>query len=260
MTLQKWMKSPKGYVAMAMTAYLVIASMAVFDIKGIIHGLVAVGVAMIVDVLFGLVNRKKRMLPDGAIITGLIVALILSTSASWVVVAATVILAIVSKYVLVSRKKPIFNPAAMGLLLSVLIFGTGESWWGAFGDLPVWMLAFLFIGGYAITGRVNKFPQIFSFLGTYFVLLSLMGLFHTGDAGNALRAPFINAVLFCGFFMVTDLPTSPAKTKDQLVFGVLASVVGALVYGLFGGLMYLFIGLLCANLYHFLRTRYTFFL
>ncbi|MHA7583644.1 RnfABCDGE type electron transport complex subunit D [Paenibacillus vandeheii] len=260
MTLQQWIKSPKGYVAIAMVAYLVIASMATFDIKGITHGLVAVGGAIVADVLFSLVNRKKRMLPDGALITGLIVALILSTSTSWVVVVATVILAIVSKYVLVYRKKPIFNPAAMGLLLSVLIFGAGESWWGSFGDLPVWMMVLLFAGGYAITGRVNKFPQVFSFLGTYFVLLLLMGLFHTGDAGDALRTPFINAVLFCGFFMVTDLPTSPAKTKDQLVFGILAAIVGALIYGLFGGLMYLFIGLLCANLYHFLRTRFAIFL
>ncbi|WP_339304762.1 RnfABCDGE type electron transport complex subunit D [Paenibacillus sp. FSL R5-0519] len=259
MTLQQWIKSPKGYVVMVLTAYLVIASLVAFDIKGIVHGVVAVGVAVVVDMMFGLVNQKKRITPDGALITGLLVALILSTSVSWGIVAATVILSIVSKYVLVSRKKPIFNPAALGLMLSVMIFGAGESWWGAFGDLPIWMMVFLLLGGYRVTGRVNKFPQIFSFLGTYFVLMLVMGLLHTGDAGDALRAPFINAVLFCGFFMVTDLPTSPAKTKDQFVFGILAASVGALIYGLFGGLMYLFVGLLCANLYHFLRVRFAMF-
>lgn len=259
MTIKQWIKSPKGYVSIVMVVCLVTASLAALNIIGIVHGLIAVGTAIIVDVLFGLVNRKKRMIPDGAFITGLIVALILSTSTSWEVVAATVILAIVSKYVLVSRKKPIFNPAALGLLLSILIFGTGESWWGAFGDLPVWMMALLLAGGYMVTGRVNKYPQVFAFLGTYFVLLLVMGLLHTGDAGDALRTPFINALLFCGFFMVTDLPTSPAKSKDQLVFGIVAAVVGALIYSLFGGLMYLFIGLLCANLYHFLRTRFAIF-
>jgi hypothetical protein len=31
--------------------------------------------------------------------------------------------------------------------------------------------------------------------------------------------------------------------------------VGAVVYGLFGGLMYLFIGLLIGNLYHLLKRR-----
>ncbi|GGH71044.1 hypothetical protein GCM10008014_56050 [Paenibacillus silvae] len=259
MTIKQWIKSPKGYVSISISVCLVIASLAALDMKGIVHGLVAAGTAIIVDMMFGLVNRKKRLMPDGALITGLIVALILSTSTSWKVVAATVILAIVSKYVLVSRKKPIFNPAALGLLLPVLIFGTGESWWGAFGDLPVWMIGLLLAGGYMVTGRVNKFPQVFAFLGTYFTLLLMMGLLHTGDAGDALRTPFINALLFCGFFMVTDLPTSPAKYKDQLVFGIVAALVGALIYSLFGGLMYLFIGLLCANLYHFLRARFAIF-
>ncbi|WP_342416430.1 RnfABCDGE type electron transport complex subunit D [Paenibacillus sp. FSL R10-2782] len=255
MTIKQWSKSPKGYVAMVITAYLLIASIAEHDMAGMIHGIVAVGAAVAVDILCGLMRQRKRMLPDGAFITGLLIALVLSTATSWPVVAATSAIAIVSKHLLVYRKKPIFNPAAFGLLLSILIFGSGQSWWGAFGDLATWMIAFLLIGGYVITDRVNKFPQVFSFFGTFFVLLFLIGRFHLGDASDALRPPFINAALFFGFFMLTDLPTTPAKMKDQIVFGILVAFVGAAVYDLFGGLMYLFIGLLLANLYHVLKSR-----
>jgi Na+-translocating ferredoxin:NAD+ oxidoreductase RnfD subunit len=255
MTANQWIKSPKGYVAIAMTAYLLIASIGSQDMKGIINGLVAVGVSLVVDILYCLIEKRKRIVPDGAVITGLIISLILSTTTAWPIVAATAAISILSKHILVHKKKPIFNPAVVGLLLSILIFQTGQSWWGAFGDFPAWTIVFLVIGGYAVTNRVNKYPQVFSFLGMSFVLLFLMSYFNVGDASDALRPPFINATLFFGFFMLTDPPTSPAKVKDQIIFGILAAVSGTIVYGLKGGLMYLFIGLLIGNLYQFLKAR-----
>lgn len=254
MTANQWIKSPKGYVAIALTAALLAASIGTQDIRGIINGIVAVGVSAAADILCCLMAKRKRIVPDGAVITGLIISLIMSVTASGFIIAATAAISILSKHLLVYRKKPIFNPAAFGLLMSILVFGTGQSWWGAFGDLPAWTVMFLLIGGYAVTSRVNKYPQVFSFLGTLFVLLFLMGHFNVGDASDALRPPFINAALFFGFFMLTDPPTSPAKVKDQLIFGSLAAAAGTVVYGLFGGLMYLFIGLLLGNLYHFLKA------
>ncbi|MBB6674451.1 RnfABCDGE type electron transport complex subunit D [Cohnella nanjingensis] len=257
MTLRQWFKSPKGYVAIAMAAYLLIASAWSQDIKGMINGLIAVGAALVVDVICCLIEKRKRILPDGAVITGLIIALVLGTTTSWPIVAGTAAISILSKHLLVHRKKPVFNPAAFGLMLSIPIFHAGQSWWGAFGDLPAWGVALILIGGYIVTDRVHKFPQIFSFFGFFFLALFLMGHYSVGDAADALRPPFINAALFFGFFMLTDLPTSPAKVIDQIVFGILAAAAGAAVYGAFGGLMYLFIGLLLANLYHLLKIRLT---
>jgi Na+-translocating ferredoxin:NAD+ oxidoreductase RnfD subunit len=255
MRANQWIKSPKGYVVIALAAYLIIASIGSQDMKGITNGIIAVGVSLAADSLCCLIKRRKRIMPDGAVITGLIISLILSTTTSWTIVAAVAAISILFKHVLVHKKKPIFNPAALGLLLSILIFRTEQSWWGAFGDLPVWTVMLLSIGGYAVTNRVNKYPQVFSFFGAFFILLFLMGHYDVGDAADALRPPFINAALFFGFFMLTDPPTSPAKVKDQIIFGILAAVAGAVVYGLFGGLMYLFIGLLMGNLYHLLKSR-----
>jgi Na+-translocating ferredoxin:NAD+ oxidoreductase RnfD subunit len=113
------------------------------------------------------------------------------------------------------------------------------------------MIIFLLLGGYLVAERVNKFPQVFSFLGTFFVLLLLFGQVNTTAASDALRSPFINAALFFGFFMLTDPPTSPAKYKNQVLFGVLTAVAGMIVYVIFGGLTYLFIGLFAGNLYSY---------
>lgn len=255
MTLQKWLKTPKGYVAVIMLAYLLIASIGYKSLLGMRNAFVAVIAAVVVDILCNNFKNRHSSIPDGAVVTGFIISLILGSSTSIFAVAVTAMIAILSKHLLTYKKRPIFNPAAFGLLLSVLFFHTGQSWWGAFGDLPVWTLVFILVGGYIVTNRINKFPQVFSFLFTSFILLVLMGHFNIGDAVDALRPPFINATLFFGFFMLTDLPTSPAKEKDQVLFGVLTAAVGTVIYGMFGGLMYLFIGLCIGNLYYFQKKR-----
>ncbi|WP_083402028.1 RnfABCDGE type electron transport complex subunit D [Bacillus sp. MUM 116] len=256
MSGKKWLKTPKGYVTTAMVFYLIIASIGSKSIQGIENSIVAIGASFIVEyILCRVLDRRSSK--DSTVITALIISLILSFTTTWMVVAGTAVLAILSKHLLVYKKKPVVNPAAFGLLLSIFIFQTGQSWWGAFGDLPVWTIVFLLIGGYLVTERVNKFPQVFSFLGTFFLLLLLLGLMNKGDAADALRPPFINAALFFAFFMLTDPPTSPAKYKQQVIFGVLAAVAGVIVYGLFGGLTYLFIGLFAGNLYNYWNKRFS---
>jgi Na+-translocating ferredoxin:NAD+ oxidoreductase RnfD subunit len=257
MTINKWIKTPKGYVAITLLAYLLIASIGYKNILGIKNTMISIITAVVTDIIFNILKKRKWTMPDGAVITGLIIGLILSSSTSLGIIIATTILAILSKHLLVYKKKPIFNPAAFGLLLSALLLKTGQSWWGAFGDLSVWTMIFLIVGGYIISNRIHKFPQVFTFLGTSFVLFALMGVFNIGDAVDALRPPFINATLFFGFFMLTDPPTSPAKDKDQVIFGFLTAAAGTIIYAVFGGLIYLFIGLCLANLFNTLKKRST---
>jgi Na+-translocating ferredoxin:NAD+ oxidoreductase RnfD subunit len=255
-TFQKWVKTPKGYVAIALVFYLLIASIGSKTLLGIENTVITLAASFAVDfVICKFMERRSTW--DSTVITSLIVSLILSFTTSWLVVAGTVVMAIITKHIFVYKKKPIFNPAALGLFLSIIVFQTGQSWWGAFGDMPAWTIVFLIIGGYLTVDRVNKFPQVLSFLGTYFVILFGMGLINTGNASDAFRPPFINATLFFAFFMLTDPPTSPAKNKQQVLFGILSAVTGVLIYGLFGGLTYLFIGLFFGNLYSYLQKRFT---
>jgi Na+-translocating ferredoxin:NAD+ oxidoreductase RnfD subunit len=250
----KWMKTPKGYVTISLITYLIIASIGYRTINGFRNALIAVVAAFVIEFFYSRMTNRKCS-KDGAIITGLIISLVLSITTPWPYVVGTAAIAILSKHLLVFKKKPIFNPAAIGLFVSVFIFHIGHSWWGAFGDLPSWLMMFLLIGGYIVTARVNKFPQVFAFLGTFFVLLFFMGYFQVGDAADALRPPFINATIFFGLFMLTDPPTSPAKYKNQILFGAISAISGIVVYGMLGGLTYLFFGVFMGNLYNYWNKR-----
>ncbi len=255
LTIKQWIKSPKGYVIVSLMILLLIAT---FDYKtssGAINCMIAVFVASLTDILCALIKKRKNYKPFGAVITGLIVAMILSTNTPWYVIVITTSISILSKYLLVFRRKQIFNPAVFGLLMSIILFHMEQSWWGAFGDLPDWTTIFLLIAGYIVVNRVNKFPMLFSFLGTYFILLTITGFFHIGDASDAFRSPFINASLFFAFFMLTDPPTSPAKDKQQVIFGVMCALVGVMIYSYFGGLTYLFTGLIIGNLFHLFKSK-----
>lgn len=256
MTFKQWIKTPKSYVFFTMIILLLFSSIGAHSILGLLTSILAVLVCLLLDIILCLMEKRKRIFPDGAAITGLIIALILSATTPVVIIIATAGIAILSKHILKYKKKPIFNPAAFGLFISILLFHSQQSWWGAFGDLSAWTTLFLLIPGYMVTSRINKFPQVFMFLGTTFALLFIMGQLHIGDSFDALRPPFINATLFFGFFMITDPPTTPATDKDQLIFSIIVAIVGTVIYALYGGLMYLFIGLFAGNLYHFVKKRF----
>ena len=246
--------TPKLYVLVILLILTVISGTNSIDSRGILNSGVAMITAFLLDGIIFLLQSRRKLFSDGGVITGLIVALVLGSSTPWHIIAVTTVIAITSKHLFSINKKPIFNPAALGLLVAIFLFSSEQSWWGAFTGLPVWSVAFLLIAGFLVTERVNKFPQVLAFLGGYFALLLIMGYLGVGQAGDALRTPFINSALFLAFFMVTDPPTSPGKYKDQIWFGIITAMASIIIYLLFGGLTYLLIGLLLANGWNSLRV------
>lgn len=255
--LRKFFNTPKGYALATMFVLMLIAMTHRADDKGMQSAVVAVVTALVLDLVIRLMQRRRRLFSDGGVVTGLIVALVLSSTSPWYVVAISTAIGIVSKHVLKVKKKPIFNPAAFGLLVAIPLFATGQSWWGDLAALPMWCTVFVIVGGFLVAQRVNKFPQVFAFIGVYFSLFLILGLLKTGDAADALRNPIVNSALFMAFFMLTDPPTSPGRYKDQVWFGGIAAAVSVAIYALFGGLSYLLIGLLVANVWKVWSNRVT---
>src|ERR1700738_3990729 len=122
------------------------------------------------------IQSRRWRAPTSAILSSLIVFFILSPNESWPVVAWTSTFAILAKRILRSEREHIFNPAALALLWAPIAFGSGESWWGAFGDLPRIWIALLIVLGVFMTDRLNKFPLMLAFLGTYFAFFTLVSL------------------------------------------------------------------------------------
>lgn len=88
------------------------------------------------------------------------------------VVVVTAILAILGKHVFRLGGVHVFNSAALTLVVSAVVLGTGQSWWTALPELGGVGALVVVVSGICIAKRLNKLPMIVAFLGTYFALLT----------------------------------------------------------------------------------------
>jgi Na+-translocating ferredoxin:NAD+ oxidoreductase RnfD subunit len=248
--MRKFFRTPKGLLLLVLTA-LAAAAAPHEGLNQVIPGLLsAVLVAALLDAPLLRLRHPRWEFPSGAILTGLIVAMVLSPFEAWYVPAATSAIAIISKHLIRTKATNILNPAAVALVVSFHMFDSGQSWWGALPELAPWAIAFLFLAGVFITDRVNKIPIVLAFLGVYYLLFT--GTAFVGDprtVAEIFRAPDLHAVLYFAFFMLTDPPTAPIKYRDQVLFGVLVAVASYGLFELTGVVYYLLAGLLVGNVW-----------
>ncbi|MEO5818814.1 MAG: RnfABCDGE type electron transport complex subunit D [Gemmatimonadaceae bacterium] len=254
----RFFRTPKGLLILVL-GVLVAAAAAGTGIALVTPGVVAaIATAMLIDAPLIRWRRRRWHLPDGALLSGLIVAMILSPHQPWYVAAVTSAVAVLSKYPLRVRTANIFNPAAFALVATFYVFHTGQSWWGALPELSPFALALLIATGAFITHRVNKVPVVLAFLGSYYTLVTLTAF--VGDPAHVAelyRAPDLHAALFFAFFMVTDPPTSPPRHGDQWLYGAIVGVTSYAMYALVGAVYFLLAGLLVANVWEAWRRNAT---
>ena len=208
----------------------------------------AVGVAALIDALILRYRRGVWEYPSGAVLTGMIIAMVLSPHEPWYVAAIASAIGVLSKYVARTRTANLFNPAALALVVVSYWFGAGQSWWGALPDAPVAAWIVLAATGIFIADRVNKMPLVLAFAGAYYAAFTVTAF--VGDprqVAEVYRTPDVQALMYFAFFILTDPPTSPVKYLPQIVCGI---VVGVASYGFFelaGGADYLLVGVLVGN-------------
>jgi Na+-translocating ferredoxin:NAD+ oxidoreductase RnfD subunit len=248
--VRRFFRTPKGLVLVVLAILAVLASF------GQRIGLLAPGVAgavaaaALVDVLILRNKYGVWEFPDGAVLTGLFVAMVLSPYEPWYVAACTSAFAIVTKYLFRTRSANVFNPAALALVVAFYVFHTGQSWWGALPEITPWAVAVLFATGIFITDRVNKMPLVLAFLGSYYLLFTVTAfLGDPGRVAEVFRTPDLQAVLFFAFFILTDPPTSPVKYPDQLVCGAIVAATSYAAYEWVGAAYYLLAGVLVGNVW-----------
>lgn len=249
--LQRFMKTPKAYGLGGLILLTVAGSRTAYGAHAIPHAIIAVMTAVIFDALVARVLGRKVTFSTGGVITAMIVADVLSSMTPVYLIVIATVLALSSKHLLKQGRKPLFNPAAVGLLVTALVFSAAESWWAAMPNDPIWYMPIMVAVGVVVAVRAKKYVQVLTFLGTYFTLVLVMALGHLGLASatpaDALRAPFINSALFLGFFMLTDPPTSPGTIREQVPFAIVSAGVAVGIYAVMGGLVYLLLGLLAGN-------------
>jgi Na+-translocating ferredoxin:NAD+ oxidoreductase RnfD subunit len=250
----RFIRSPKGVLLIALGLLAAIAGTTVGLPRVAVHIGSAMLAAAAIDVCLTLWTRDEWMFPSGAMLTGLIVALILSPTGSPSVAALTSIVAIASKYLFRTRWSNVFNPAALALVVAYFAFGAQESWWGALPDLPVVSVALLIAVGVFIADRVNKLPMVLVFLASFFGLFAVGSCaFDPAGIPEIFRSPDANATLFLALFMLDDPPTSPVRYGDQVRFALIAAVASCAAFALIGAVYFLPAGVLVANAWESLR-------
>jgi enediyne biosynthesis protein E5 len=245
--LARFLRTPKGSLLLVFLPLVALGAFAVGWQAALPHLAIAVLAACLTDVAIDRFDGRPLAWPTSALLSGLIVGFVLDPVTPALATAAVASVASLSKHLLATSRWHVFNPAALALLISIPLFGTGQSWWGALPDLPIVWLAVPLLGGAIVVDRINKFPLVLTFLGTYFGLFTLPALVEPSQVAEMFRTPFVQSALFLALFMLTDPPTSPARPGEQVWIGALvggATVVAQLV-GL--GQAYLLVGLLVGN-------------
>jgi Na+-transporting NADH:ubiquinone oxidoreductase subunit NqrB len=245
--VKKFLGTPRGTLTAIFAVLLAVAGTSTGWSAVAPHLLAAIIGACGVELLVSLFVNKKFAWPTSALLSGAIVAMILSPETPLVETLWVAGLATASKYLITTARGHVFNPAALALLISIPLFATGQSWWGAGGDMP-WPFVLLVLAcGAFIVDRINKFPMVLSFAGLYFGAFTLISVIQPSLVAEMFRAPFVQSAVFLAVFMLTDPPTSPGRYTQQVWFGALAAVTACVAQLMGAGQAYLLIGVLVPN-------------
>lgn len=247
--LLRFLRTPKGLLLVIFIGLLALASLKLGGDVVTSRVIVAAVTAAAIDLAVTYWRRQRWILPDGAVLTGMIVAFILRPQESWAVLVLTVTVAILSKHALRTHWSNILNPAALALVVAAIVWHTGQSWWGALPDLGTVGALALLASGAVMADRINKLPMILAFFGAYFALFTFASIFDSAAVAETFRTPDLQAALFFAFFMLDDPPTSPVRDEDQIVFGIIVATVAYFIFLRFGGVYFLPAGLLAGNLW-----------
>ncbi len=251
--LRRFVRTPKGTLLWVLLALAAVAMAHTTRNTPPVVGAAVLGAAGI-DLIATRVRQGRFLFPSGAILTGLIVAMVLARQTPAYAVLLTAALAAAGKHALRTRWSNIFNPAVLGLLIGNLLFRSGESWWGALPYYGLLGFALVLAAAWYIAAKVNKLPLALTYLGVSLVVFTAASFSGAAaQVAQVFRAPDINALLFFACIMLTDPPTSPARHQDQCWFGALAALVGSAIFLKFGVQWFIIGGLPAANLAESLR-------
>lgn len=182
------------------------------------------GVCVVANRIFATVFNVPSN-PESSLITALILALIITPSASiqnLLFLTAAAGLAIASKYILAIRGRHIFNPAAVAVALTAIAAGESASWWVGNATLaPV-----VIVGGILIVRKIRRGQMVTIFILTTVVTTAILAVIGHASVLGAIEKTFLqSSLLFLAFVMLTEPLTSPTVLRHQRWYGVLAGIL-----------------------------------
>jgi Na+-translocating ferredoxin:NAD+ oxidoreductase RnfD subunit len=251
--LARFLRTPKGTVLWVLAALTAVAMIGT-NRHTLPNVLAAVAGAAAAELLISALRGKRLAFPSGALISGMIIAMVLARETPPYVPLAVGALAVVGKHAIRTRWSNVFNPAVLALLVGGLLFRSGQSWWGALPYDGMLGFALVFAARLYIAAKVNKVVLALSFLTMALIAFAVSSFFGAAaQVAQVFRAPDINALFFFAAIMLTDPPSSPARREDQIWFGAVAGALAVLIFLTTGVQWFIFGGLPVANALESLR-------
>lgn len=163
---------------------------------------------------------------ESVYITALILFLLISpvtvdTSTEFFILAFMASLfSMASKYILAIKKKHIFNPVAIAVVLTALVLNHSASWWVA----TLWMMPVVIISGLLITRKTQRFDLVLSFMAVVLSVIVFRDLTSSSSAtlaSSLYRAFVSSSMLFFAFFMLTEPLTMPPTRMLRITYGAI---------------------------------------
>jgi enediyne biosynthesis protein E5 len=174
-------------------------------------------------------HKRKFAIPYTAIITGMIIGSVAPSNASILLLVLASAIAILSKFYIKLKHSNIFNPAALGLLISLVIFGVGDAWWGS-TPIPVYGVLIAITPLLAICAYDAKRLYLgLSFAITTLILPLALNRFIGIHSIAAIWTAIISVNYFLAFVMASEPKTTPHKKHAQIVYGVGIGVLVSLL-------------------------------
>lgn len=182
--------------------------------------LLAVGLAAFIEVAIRKYYLKQSFkIPFSGLITGLIIGSVAPTNAPLLLISIAAAVAITSKFFLQFKSSNIFNPAALGLVIALVIFGLGDVWWAASSynlyGIAISLTPILIILAY----EARRLPAALSFVAANVALNLILGGFHLGSI-SSLATLLFSVNYFFAFVMLVEPKTSPHNRYAQVAYGI----------------------------------------
>jgi hypothetical protein len=242
-------------VAATIIAVQVLGQVALHFELSIAQLLISLGVCAATEVTWTAISRREIAWPASALLTGNGIALILRVAGTqhgqWWSLKGALLFAVVgvgavlSKYLLAWKRRPIFNPSNIALVAVFLVVGSRTAnpqdlWWGP-SSLGLWATyAVILVGGISLGIRLRLLPMALAF---WLAFSGAIGA--TAASGHCMTARWqIGPV--CGYsfwrvvvtspevlifllFMITDPRTIPDSGVGRVWFAICVAFLAALL-------------------------------
>jgi Na+-translocating ferredoxin:NAD+ oxidoreductase RnfD subunit len=226
----RWLLSLENrYVPPAfITLILLVGHLSFGILEGLPKTLMAIAVAIVVELALGrLVYRKWPHLAS-AYISGISVGILVRSPAFWPFALCSA-LSITSKYVLKVKDRHLWNPSNFGICAMLFLAGDTVASLSIQWGNNLWAMLVIWVLGSIIIWRLRRFHITATYV-VAFVLFALLRSALTGDPWQAEIAPITGPMyqLFV-FFMITDPRTTVRDRTGQCVVAFLVALVEAVL-------------------------------